>query len=227
MQEQKAKKTRNRGKKPETHVRSFSTQQLLNTKFETVQFSERFAKSYPYVIWQGPWFYYGDSFNGKTSHVLQILGEVLEHCNVDFYSLEERKSESLKLAVLREGIAKKPYRVQWHYNATLEDIKTRLRRKGAAKAVFIDSVQYLRLKAGDYEAFKAEFPDVLDVWISHAQGTKPRGQRAVDIHYDAFIKVHVKGYQAHVGIRGYGATEPFDIWPEKVKKITAQRIIEK
>ena len=48
----------------------------------------------------------------------------------------------------------------------------------------------------EYKKLKEQFPNKLFVFISHADGEKPKGSTAVSVQYDADMKILVQGYRA-------------------------------
>lgn len=199
---------------------------LSSIKYHSLPFEGKWQQSFGRPVSSGIWLVWGKSHNGKTSLIIQLIAYLAQFIRIDFYSLEERDGRSLQEGFEREKIKEAPNRVAViHTGVTLDYIRTRLSKKQAAQAVVIDSVQYMRLRKGDFEAIKEEFPDVLFIWISHAKGSDPRGSRAEDIYYDADVKIYVKGYRAFPGVRGLGPMPEFDIWPEKSAKYWASGVL--
>lgn len=55
------------------------------------------------------------------------------------------------------------------------------------------------------------FPRKLFIYISHAEGANPRGNVAMSVKYDAFVKIYVQGFRAYPQSR-FGGGSPFVIW---------------
>ena len=106
------------------------------------------------------------------------------------------------------------------FNYQQEDygqLTERLSRKRQAKIVVIDSVQYFfrGLRSDSYFKFIEQFKDTTFIWISGADGKKPKGKIAEDIYYDADIVVNVKDFEARIEKNRFEAYEPRIIWQEE------------
>jgi hypothetical protein len=71
-----------------------------------------------------------------------------------------------------------------------------LRKVRSANIIFIDSLQYSDINKVEYKRLKLEFPNKLFIWISHAEGKRPKGRLADFIRYDADVKIRIEGFKA-------------------------------
>ncbi len=173
------------------------------------------------------WLIYGESGQGKTSYVLQVVKMLCQSGQkVHYNTAEEGLKKSFKLALDRnnlKGVAGFNYQQE-----TLDQLNSRLSRKRQAKIVVIDSVQYFfRGKSSKhYFDFINRFKDTTFIWVSGAESAKPRGKIAEDIYYDADIVVNVKDFEASVKKNRFEAYEPRIIWQQgfndKQLKLTAK-----
>jgi hypothetical protein len=165
---------------------------------------------------KGCWFIWGNSANGKTIFAVKLAKYLASFGRVYYNPLEEGVSLSLKRAFKIAGIEQKD-RIGIIDRMTINDLKEKLRMKGSAWAIVIDSFQYSGLNAISYKALLAEFPTKLFIFISHADGKQPAGRTAKTVRYDADVKIWIEGFKAFPKSR-YGGGEPITIWDEGAKK---------
>jgi predicted ATP-dependent serine protease len=163
------------------------------------------------------WLIYGESGEGKTSYLLQLVKEL---CNnnqkVHYNTLEEGLKKSFKLAMKRSNMKSISSGYFNYQKENLTELTQRLIRKRQAKIVVIDSVQYFfrGLQSKHYFEFINQFKDTTFIWISGADGKKPRGKIAEDIYYDADIVVNVKDFKATVLKNRFEAYQSRIIWEQ-------------
>lgn len=192
-----------------------SVNKLLETKFEEMQLTTPWLES----IGEGPemsgvWFFWGHSGNGKTFGCLQLAKYLTTFSPVMYIDLEEGKRKTMKRAMGMVGIKEVARRFYFYSNLTFDEIREKMANRKSPRIVFINSYQYLRLTIKQYQKFKAEFPNHLIIFISHAEGKNPAGKAADFVRFDADVKVWCEGYRFFFVSR-YGGGEPFDVWPEK------------
>ncbi len=161
------------------------------------------------------WLVYGESGHGKTSYVLQIVKMLTEFEKVHYNTLEEGMKQSFKLALKRNNMKIVASKFNFHQE-DLEELTKRLDRRRQPKIVVIDSVQYFfrgkQLK--HYFDFINKFQNTTFIWVSGADGKKPKGSIANDIYYDADIVINVKDFEAIVMKNRFEAYESRIIWKE-------------
>lgn len=194
----------------------FSIDELERTEFDVMVFTGKWRSFAGKPEKSGTWIIYGESFNGKTNFMLQLakyLAGFVKH-KVLINSLEEGKSESFKLAVKRHFLKDVSDKILLGDRVPIEKVKERLRKQRSPEIVIIDSIQYTDLNKKTYKSLKEEFPKKLFIFISHADGSIPRGSLAQHVRYDADIKIQVKGFKAFPESR-YGGGEPYLIDAER------------
>lgn len=163
---------------------------------------------------------WGQSGNGKSSFLMQLLNILLENGKALYVALEEGHEASIQENVMRsleKGKAKGSVMFA-DCSMTYDALITRLQdKRRIERFIIIDSIQYWNIDYEKYKALKELFPTKTFIFISHAKGSFPDGKTADKIRYDAGIKVHVKGYIAFVKSR-YGGNKPFVIWEEGARK---------
>jgi ABC-type dipeptide/oligopeptide/nickel transport system ATPase component len=160
---------------------------------------------------------YGASGNGKSNLIMTILKILIKHGRILYVAYEEGHEVSMHLTIMRQLAGEEAGICFADHTMTLEELKKRLKKKRSEQFIVIDSVQYMRIKTEDYFNLKESFTNKTFIFISHADGKKPRGTLAVDIEYDATVKVRVEGFVAFIKSRLEG-NEPYLIWGEGAKK---------
>ena len=165
----------------------------------------------------GSWIIWGGSANGKTRFALQLAKALAKHVRVAYDSLEEGLSLSMQHAIEAVGFSDVKRNFVLLDSEGIGELKERLRRQRSPKVVIIDSLQYADLTYTDYKRLRDEFRNKLFVWVSHAEGSNPKGKMAKSVKYDAFVKIYVEGYRAYPQSR-YGGGADYTIWEEGAER---------
>lgn len=169
---------------------------------------------------------YGNSSNGKTSLILQIIKELSAHGSVLYVSLEEGFSASMQRAV-KTQLADCTSSLSFaDHEMSKDKLMEKLAKKRSPQFVVIDSLQYWKITYADYQKLKEAFPKKTFIFISHQKGNRPDGKTAEKIQYDAGVKVRVEGHVAFVGSR-YGGNKPYLIWAEGAEKYWGKKKLKK
>jgi hypothetical protein len=164
------------------------------------------------IIW-------GQSGNGKSNLIMQLVRVFMNYGNVLYVGLEEGFESTMQMNALRH-LSEESHSGKIlfaDHEMTYEELIKRLKRKKSPRFIVIDSIQYWNIDYEDYKKLKEMFPRKSFLFISHAEGKEPKGATAKSIRYDVPIKVHVAGYVAFVTSR-YGGNKPYVIWEEGAKK---------
>lgn len=196
-----------------TIKRAYSVDQILKKKFIDINFEDEWLATLGEPEASGVWVIWGQSGSGKSRFCMKLAKELTKYGKVAYNSLEEgaRKTMQKNIRECRMHEVKRKFIVL--NREPIEHLKERLRKKQAPRFVFIDSFQYTGLTRNQYIKLKEEFPDVLFIFISHAEGKEPQGNTAKFVRYDADIKIRIEGYKAFPTSR-YGGGAPYVIWPE-------------
>lgn len=200
--------------------RAVSVRQLLDKKFKVIPLSPLWERFIGIPEANGVWFIWGHSGHGKSRFLMMLAKELAIHGKVVFNTLEEGARLSMQKNLKASGIVDEPEimkNLQFLDREPIDELKERLRRKKSPNFVIIDSYQYTGLSKLQYIKLKEEFPEVLFIFNSHAEGKEPQGQTAKFVRYDADIKIRVEGFKAFPGSR-LGGGEPYIIWEEGAKK---------
>jgi predicted ATP-dependent serine protease len=160
------------------------------------------------------WFIFGNTGHGKTSYVLSIVKDLTKHYKVHYNTLEEGTRKSFQKAVIRAGLkGNKNFK---YAQENYEQLSTRLRKKKQTRIVVIDSCQYFfrGKQTQHYFKFIQEFKNTTFIFVSHADGSRPKGKIAEDIMYDCDIVNFVKDFRAEIHKNRFEATTSYMIWEE-------------
>lgn len=177
-------------------------------------------------------FVWGDSANGKTSFISQLIKELSKvGGNILYVSYEEGQGKTVKKSIERNSLIDLP--LQYLDRETFVELRDRLKKKKSPKIVIIDSLQYSRFTYDQYKELKESFvmgkskgKRKILIIISHATGKEPRGASAQSVRYDANIKIYVKGFIAEIESR-YESVKNFVIWEERAKSYWGRSFMKK
>lgn len=185
----------------------------MKMKFKRIPFTGRWFEALGQPESSGIWFVYGDTGNGKTSFLLQLARALCEFERVIYDSMEEGARLSFQVALQRVGIGGMRRKLLILDKEPLDELLERLRKRRSPRIVIIDSVQHAELTRAKFKEIKREFPNHLFIFISHADGKRPKGSLADFMLYDADVKIRVEGYKAMIKNRVGGESE-YIIWHE-------------
>ncbi len=175
--------------------KALSSADILSKKFRLFEFTGEMEAAFDQPERAGTWFIWGNSGNGKTSFLLQLIKELSKFERVLYNSLEEGAGHTMQEAWSRANMHECGRRVQL-IEETPEQLRARLQKRQSPNVVVIDSFQYTGLSFPEYMKLKREFDKKLFVFTSQAEGRNPLGKSALKVMYDASLKIWVEGYKA-------------------------------
>lgn len=200
--------------------RAISVHELTSKKYKTLPLEGEWKDLIGIPQRSGVWFIKGGTANGKTRFILKLCKMLTKFGRVAYDTLEEGDRMSFQRAVIEENMKPVASKFQIWNREHLDHIRIRLRKQKSPQFIVIDSIQYLMpseesmrgITRYDFMKLKNEFPDKLFIIVSHVNDKGyPIGAVAVDIEYDADIKLDVEGFRAFCKSRLGGGT-PFTIW---------------
>lgn len=202
-------------KQEEKHTlkRAKTVTDILKKKFPIFEFDGEWKDAFDCPARGGLWFIWGDSGNGKTSFVLQLIKYMNRFDKVLFNSLEEGDAYTLQRGINLIGMDGVESKVQVVMD-NIDELTERLQRKNSRNIVFIDSFQYLFIGLKRMLELKKAFPKKTFIVVSQADGKRPSGKPAQRVMYDASLKIYVDGYTALSKGRYMGSKGYYVIWPE-------------
>ena len=161
----------------------------------------------------GSWIVWGSSGNGKTRFALQLAKYLCRFGRVAYNSLEEGLSLSMQEAIKQVGMTDPDVKRRFCLldKESIKDVEIRLGQRRAPRIVIIDSLQYTGMTYADYKKLRDAHRSTLFIFISHAEGTEPKGSVAKSIRYDANVKISVSNFRAVAQSR-YGGGAEYVIW---------------
>jgi hypothetical protein len=163
---------------------------------------------------------YGNSGNGKSSMIMQIVVFLLKYGKVFYVALEEGHAATMQTNIIRHIPEEIEGGISFaDHNMDYDQLCARLHKRNSGQFIIIDSIQYMRISYEQFQSFKKKFPRKCFIYISHSNGNKPSGKLACDIEYDVDLKIQVKGYLGFVRSRlKDGVSKPFVIWEQGARK---------
>lgn len=163
----------------------------------------------------GVWFAWGNSGNGKTEFVLQLLAMLSTYDTCLYLSLEEGLDNlHLHEAIRRNGLEEsKTLLLSFD---SIEELHARLEKQRSPNVVLIDTVQYWGITYEQYRALKDAYPRKLIIILSHVSndGRNPDGSVAQKIKRDSDLRLWIEGFRAHNKGRSLGTSNVYSIWDE-------------
>lgn len=193
--------------------RAYSVRNVLEAKFETLEFDGVWKEAVGCPELTGSWIIYGAPKSGKTSFAMMLAKYLTGFGKVFYNSTEEGLSRSIQAAYERVGMIEVSGKIILEKEAVGE-MTRRLERGKSPNVVFLDSIQFAGLDFGEYKRLKSSFPHKLFIYVSHVQGKQPEGQTARKIWRDANVSFRVEGFRAFPTGR-YGGGQYIDISGEK------------
>ena len=176
--------------------RAYSPSEIPKKKIPSIPFEGVWRDAFGEPGRTGVWLIWGESANGKSSFAMQLAKELTKYGKVAYNSLEESLSLSFQNNMRRCRMEEARGRFLVLDRESAEALSERLKRQRSPDFVIIDSLQYTGLNYREYKRLKEAHPDKLFVFVSHADGDKPKGSTAVSVQYDADMKILVQGYRA-------------------------------
>lgn len=202
--------------------RGLNVRDILSKKYRSFPFVGAWEEAFGQPERVGVWFVWGNSGNGKTSFVMQLIKELCRYDRVLFDSLEEGTGLTLQQSIMRFGMSDVGKRLTI-VSEPMDALTERLGKQKSVSIVVIDSFQYTQMSYRDYIQLKTRFPDKLFIFLSHAAGVRPKGGAAVSVMYDATLKIWVEGYKAFSKGRFIGQTGEFTIWDEGAERYWGEK----
>jgi len=175
--------------------RALTVTNIYDKKYRLFDFTDKWFDAFDRPEMSGIWFIWGNSGNGKTSFIIQLIKELTKFDKVLFNSLEEGTGHTLRKSFEKFNMCDVKNKLHVVKDSP-EDLIKRLSQKQSARIVIIDSFQYMQMNYKEYISFKIKFPEKLIIFISHADGKAPSGRSAKSVKFDATLKIWVEGYRA-------------------------------
>lgn len=204
-------------------ARAYSVDDIIRKKHRLIEWAGEWHQAFGHVGHVGVWFVWGNSGNGKTSFIIQLMKVLAQYYKVAFISLEEGSDYTVQKSFITHGLRESGKRIVVISDETIEEIEARMAKPKSPHVWIFDSFQYTDMNYKQYREFKTRHKNKLIVLISHADSKQPMGRSARSVMYDAALKIWVEGYRAISKGRYIGPNGGiFDIWKEGSNKYWGQ-----
>lgn len=194
--------------------RAVSLTELFSEIFDEFDFKDAWYESFGKPERKSVWFIGAEVGSGKTTFVSMVAKYMSQFGIVDYDSIEEGKSKSIRKAFARAGLKPGDRRVRLLDKLDMIALEKRLDKHKSASIVIIDTIQHSDLTKSTYLRLKAKYEGKKTfIFISHLDGKKPEGSVAKFIYQDAGVKINIEGFVAFVKSRYVdGISKPFTIY---------------
>lgn len=198
--------------------KALSSSDLLAKKYKLFDFTDDFLAAFDRPEKTGTWFVYGNSGNGKTNFLLQLIKELAKTERVLYNSLEEGTAHTMQKAWMDNQMQDCGRRVQLICEP-MSDLRERLKKHQSPNVIVVDSFQYTWMNFKEYMALKNEFKNKLFIYNSQCEGKNPLGKTAMKVMYDAGLKIWIEGFKAFSKGRYIGKNGgEYVIWEDGANK---------
>ena len=190
--------------------RAYSVANVLNAKFNVLDFEGKWLDSIGKPELTGTWTIYGGTKNGKTSCAFQLGKYLTDFGRVAYNSVEEGLVKTIQDIYRREKMEEVAGKFILLNKENISEMYERLMKRKSPHFIFVDTVQFWDLKFSDYKMLKHDFSKKLIIYLSHTDGNLPEGTTALKILRDSSVAIRVEGFMGFVTSR-YGGGKPYMI----------------
>lgn len=197
--------------------RAYSASELMRMRRPVMDFDGKWERAFGRPATTGLWIIWGNSGNGKSSFTMQLAKYLCKFGKVFYNSIEEDKDNTFINMLERNEmweVDKKFYTAK----LTLDELEERMNAPRSEQIYIIDSFQaggFTTKGPSGYLGLVERHPDKLIIFVSRADGNKPLGRSAVNLMYDAAVKIWVENFKAFC--KGRFSPKPgeyYTIWEE-------------
>jgi len=210
-------------------MKVLGTDQFSKKKFKLLEFEHKefkgilgdIPKNFIMVI-------FGDSGNGKTEFCIQLAKFLTSFGKVAWLSYEQGHGYDLQKATTRNNmneVSGKFYIIDPSENLPagvtfFQDLDKYLNRRNSPDFIFIDSIDYTQFTWEDYVYLKNKYGKRKTfIFISHADGNKPKKSISKNIHYDGHIGIYVHKFIAYPSKNRFGGIEDYVIYDKRAREL--------
>ena len=163
-------------------------------------------------------FIWGNSGNGKSSAVMAFAKMLANSGKVLYVSKEEGYGLSFQNTLRRFGMQDCGAAFQVVDQESVESLMERLEKPRSPEFIIIDSVQAMGIGSRQFKTLQERFRSKLLVLVSQADGKRPLGRPAMNMMYEADLKLWVEGHTVFSKGRFMGETKEFVTWEEGARR---------
>jgi len=164
----------------------------------------------------------GPEKNGKTDVTIKFCKYICQWGKVDYNSHEEGKSKTFQETLKRNNMQEVAGKVMLLHKYNIAELKERLSRKGSARIVVIDSLDYMETTEKQYNELCSLYPRKVFIMLSWEDTKgKPLRAAAKKIAKRVDIVAYVKGGMLYPTSR-FGGNKPFKFWDKPTSQAGQQ-----
>ncbi len=171
---------------------------------------------------------FGNSGNGKTEYCIRFAKALAKHGKVAWISYEQGHGFDLQIAVNRNRMNEvngafyiiDPNDSRDPNKSYIEELDDYLKKRNSPDFIFIDSVDYTRFTFDDYTFLKNKYGKrKAFIFISHANGKRPKSSIGERILYDGGIGVYVDKFIAYAQKNRFGGVEELMVYEKRAREL--------
>jgi len=199
-------------------AKALSIQNLYSKRFETLRIQGDWRAVLGEPEASGAWLIWGKDKNGKTRCALQLANLLSDLTKVLYVSAEEGTGKAFVESCRRSNISEKNRRLLFSEYIDIEDLKTRLNKRGSERIIAIDNVTFYNddLKNGVLKELLKTYPQKLFLFLAHEDRNEPYTSTAKLIKKLAKVIIYVEGLACTVSGRVPGGVINLDEFKAKI-----------
>ena len=188
--------------------------------FEHFEFTGEWFDAFDRPEKSGTWFISGNTSNGKSSFVNNLLKYLATlGARILVAPLEEGGRSTLQKMLRNVNMVSVSGKIQYCPREPFATSVLRLKKKRSRPTVFvIDSWQYAEMRFSAYKKLTEEHPDILFIVVSQMIKNKLVGTSAGSVELHADLKIVVEGHRAISKGRYIGKIGHYVNWHEGALK---------
>lgn len=183
--------------------RLLTVKNLYDKTYITYAFDGIFKDVFGLPSIHGIWLIYGKDKNGKTWGVLILCEYLSRFAKIWYISAEEGTDMEFQASAKRAKIDVNNSKIHFSEYVSIEDIKTRLKKRNPPKVVVIDNLSMYKgeLTSEGVKQLKLEHPKTHFIMVAHEERNQPYTAAAVMAKKLAKVIIRVQGLTLLVGGR--------------------------
>jgi Predicted ATP-dependent serine protease len=198
-------------------ARAYSIKDILNKKYETLEFKGIWEKAVGKPQKAAIWFVMAPPKSGKTTFTMMLSKYLTNFLRVAYNFIEEGTEMTTQKVLIRLNMEEVSGKMIVIEKEPFDELVIRLKKHKSPSVVVIDSIQFMELTFKQYKYLKETFPTKAFILVSHMEGNKPDGNAAVRMWRDADVTFKIEGFRAFPTSRYGGEGTPIDIDAEKAE----------
>nr|WP_157535912.1 hypothetical protein [Mucilaginibacter sp. L294] len=170
----------------------------------------------------------GNSGNGKTEYCIRLAKALAKYGKVAWLSYEQGHGYDLQKACNRNRMDEvsgrfyiiDPNESRKPNKSYLEELDEYLKARNSPDFIFIDSLDYTKFSFDDYDFLKKKYGKRKAlIFISHANGKRPKSAVGDRIWYDGGIGIYVEKFIAFPFKNRFGGQADFMVYEARAREL--------